>query len=170
MPDSEDQGSDPQTTSPTSVSNTAAPPSPASSHASDAQRAERSSEKVENKAEVKSTEDDSVGEETLAAVRSTTAGRDEQDHAPSQEEKEGPQSEGGPHLQPQPSEGQAPYSVFSKHQTAMTIAIIAVAGFFSPINSNIYFPVIPQLASDLGRTVGVSAEGQALCRVSVDLG
>lgn len=69
----------------------------------------------------------------------------------------------GPALQVQPSEGQTPYSVFTKRQIGVILSIIAVAGFFSPINSNIYFPVIPQLASELGESVNRVPHSVHIC-------
>ena len=56
-------------------------------------------------------------------------------------------------LQKQISEVAPPYSVFSRKKTWLIVFMVSTAGFFSPLNSNSYFPSIPVIASDLGRTV-----------------
>lgn len=44
---------------------------------------------------------------------------------------------------------EAQYSVFTKHEKRWIIFLIAMAGFFSPLSANIYFPAINYLARDL---------------------
>ena len=44
---------------------------------------------------------------------------------------------------------EAPYSTFTKSQKRWIILLIAMAGFFSPLSANIYFPAINYLARDL---------------------
>lgn len=42
-----------------------------------------------------------------------------------------------------------PYSVFSKSSKRWIVFLIALAGFFSPLSANIYFPSLNYLAQDL---------------------
>ncbi|KAI4124108.1 MAG: hypothetical protein LQ338_004980 [Usnochroma carphineum] len=42
-----------------------------------------------------------------------------------------------------------PYSVFSKWAKRWTVVLVALAGFFSPLSANIYFPALNYLAHDL---------------------
>lgn len=44
---------------------------------------------------------------------------------------------------------EAQYSVFTKPEKRWVIFLIAMAGFFSPLSANIYFPAINYLARDL---------------------
>ncbi|KAI4232554.1 MAG: hypothetical protein LQ349_004926, partial [Xanthoria aureola] len=44
---------------------------------------------------------------------------------------------------------EAPYSVFTKPEKRWIILLVAMAGFFSPLSANIYFPAINYLARDL---------------------
>ncbi|KAI9740169.1 MAG: hypothetical protein M1834_004747 [Cirrosporium novae-zelandiae] len=44
---------------------------------------------------------------------------------------------------------QLPYSIFTSRQKALIVAIISTAAMFSGFASNIYFPAIPTIASDL---------------------
>ncbi|KAL9632536.1 MAG: hypothetical protein Q9204_003749, partial [Flavoplaca sp. TL-2023a] len=48
-----------------------------------------------------------------------------------------------------PNSQEAPYSTFTKSQKRWIILLIAMAGFFSPLSANIYFPAINYLARDL---------------------
>jgi len=43
-----------------------------------------------------------------------------------------------------------PYSVFSRFQVRVIVAICAVAGFFSPFSAFTYFPALDYMAQDLG--------------------
>ena len=40
-----------------------------------------------------------------------------------------------------------PYSVFTKNEKRYIVFMVALAGFFSPLSANIYFPALPQLSS-----------------------
>ncbi len=42
-----------------------------------------------------------------------------------------------------------PYSVFDRPTRRWTIFLVALAGFFSPLSANIYFPALNYLARDL---------------------
>lgn len=42
-----------------------------------------------------------------------------------------------------------PYSVFSQSTRRWTVLLVALAGFFSPLSANIYFPALNYLAHDL---------------------
>jgi hypothetical protein len=44
------------------------------------------------------------------------------------------------------------YSIFTSRQKALIVTLVAVAATFSGFASNIYFPAIPTIASDLGVT------------------
>lgn len=44
---------------------------------------------------------------------------------------------------------EAPYSVFTKFEKRWILFLVALAGFFSPVSANIYFPAINYLARDL---------------------
>lgn len=48
---------------------------------------------------------------------------------------------------------QEPYSVFSKYTKRWTVFLIALAGFFSPLSANIYFPSLNYLARDLNVSI-----------------
>ena len=41
------------------------------------------------------------------------------------------------------------YSVFTKNQKNFIVSMVAMAGFFSPLSANIYFPALNPLAQDL---------------------
>lgn len=43
----------------------------------------------------------------------------------------------------------SPYSVFRKPTRQFTVFLVALAGFFSPLSANIYFPALNYLARDL---------------------
>ncbi|KAL8801075.1 MAG: hypothetical protein Q9182_004714 [Xanthomendoza sp. 2 TL-2023] len=43
----------------------------------------------------------------------------------------------------------APYTVFSKPEKRWIVFLVALAGFFSPLSANIYFPAVNYLARDL---------------------
>lgn len=47
-----------------------------------------------------------------------------------------------------------PYHIFSKKQKWNLVILVSLAGSFSPLSSNIYFPAISSISSDLG--VGAS--------------
>jgi hypothetical protein len=57
-------------------------------------------------------------------------------------------SNNGPSQEPSP----VLYSIFTSRQKALIVTIVAVAATFSGFASNIYFPAIPTIASDLGVT------------------
>ncbi|KAL9035177.1 MAG: hypothetical protein Q9180_005000 [Flavoplaca navasiana] len=48
-----------------------------------------------------------------------------------------------------PKSQEDPYSVFSNSEKRWIVFLIAMAGFFSPLSANIYFPAINYLARDL---------------------
>ncbi|KAL8893268.1 MAG: hypothetical protein Q9192_005436 [Flavoplaca navasiana] len=48
-----------------------------------------------------------------------------------------------------PNSQEDPYSTFTKSQKRWIILLIAMAGFFSPLSANIYFPAINYLSRDL---------------------
>ena len=50
---------------------------------------------------------------------------------------------------------EAPYSVFTKPEKRWIIFIISMAGFFSPLSANIYFPAVNYLARDLDVSLGL---------------
>ena len=47
------------------------------------------------------------------------------------------------------SQDNVPYSLFSPSAKRWTVALIALAGFFSPLSANIYFPALNYVARDL---------------------
>src|SRR5438046_977913 len=46
-----------------------------------------------------------------------------------------------------------PFTIFTRPQKALLVCIVSIAATFSGFASNIYFPAIPQVASDLNVTV-----------------
>jgi hypothetical protein len=53
------------------------------------------------------------------------------------------------------SESNAPlHSAFTRRQRLFVVVMTALASFFSPLSGQIYFPAIPQLASDYHTTTG----------------
>ncbi|KXH27035.1 hypothetical protein CSIM01_12610 [Colletotrichum simmondsii] len=55
-----------------------------------------------------------------------------------------------------PLEGNAPaesYSIFSRTEKWFIVAMVAVAGFYSPLPANIYLPAIPKLSEAFGKSV-----------------
>lgn len=44
---------------------------------------------------------------------------------------------------------EAPYTIFSKPTKRRIVCIIALAGFFSPLSANIYFPALSYIGKDL---------------------
>ncbi|KAJ7633416.1 MFS general substrate transporter [Mycena polygramma] len=46
-----------------------------------------------------------------------------------------------------------PYSIYSRREKWFIVALIGLGGLFSPLTSNIYFPVIPTLAEDFHRSI-----------------
>ncbi|KAL8994627.1 MAG: hypothetical protein Q9169_005449 [Polycauliona sp. 2 TL-2023] len=48
---------------------------------------------------------------------------------------------------------EAPYTVLTKPEKRWIIFLVAMAGFFSPLSTNIYFPAIKYLARDLSVSV-----------------
>src|SRR5687767_10334737 len=58
--------------------------------------------------------------------------------------------------QPEPSptnQPAEPYSIYSRKEKWILVTIVGVAGLFSPLPANIYFPAIPALATAFGRSV-----------------
>ena len=71
--------------------------------------------------------------------------------AATQSEKQGEKAEG----QSAPEISQpAQYSLFSKSERWMIVALIAFAGWFSTLSSFIYYPAIPIIADDLHSSIG----------------
>lgn len=67
--------------------------------------------------------------------------------SPDNVDNEGPSSDGEKH---QPTDSiTIPYSVFSKSTKRWIVFLVALAGFFSPLSANIYFPSLNYLAHDL---------------------
>lgn len=48
---------------------------------------------------------------------------------------------------------ETPWSVFSQRQKYLIVGLAAVAGFFSPLSSSIYFPAIETLAHDFNKSI-----------------
>lgn len=48
-----------------------------------------------------------------------------------------------------------PYSVYTKREKWFIVAMVAVAGFYSPLPANIYLPAIPTLSVKFGVTTEV---------------
>ncbi|PVH98443.1 MFS general substrate transporter [Periconia macrospinosa] len=46
-----------------------------------------------------------------------------------------------------------PYSVYTRKEKWVIVALVALAGFYSPLPANIYFPAIPQLSSAFNVTI-----------------
>ncbi|GAA6020641.1 hypothetical protein JCM10207_007807 [Rhodosporidiobolus poonsookiae] len=46
-----------------------------------------------------------------------------------------------------------PYTIHSQGMRWFIVTLVALAGLFSPLSANIYFPVIPSISDDLGVTV-----------------
>ncbi|BGP49610.1 hypothetical protein JCM10450v2_005509 [Rhodotorula kratochvilovae] len=46
-----------------------------------------------------------------------------------------------------------PYTIHSQNMRWFIVALVSLAGLFSPLSANIYFPVIPTISRDLGVTV-----------------
>ena len=46
------------------------------------------------------------------------------------------------------------YSTFSKSSKCGVVLLVALAGFFSPLSANIYFPALDYIASDLNVSLG----------------
>ena len=45
---------------------------------------------------------------------------------------------------------ETPYHIFSKHHKRFLVCLVSLAGCLSPLSSNIYFPAITAISSDLG--------------------
>lgn len=43
-----------------------------------------------------------------------------------------------------------PYSIYTKREKWFILCMVAVAGFYSPLPANIYFPAIPTLSKEFG--------------------
>ena len=48
-----------------------------------------------------------------------------------------------------------PYSIFSRRQKGIIVAIVSLAALFSPFTINIYYPAILDIASDMGVTISL---------------
>ncbi|OHE93530.1 hypothetical protein CORC01_11127 [Colletotrichum orchidophilum] len=46
-----------------------------------------------------------------------------------------------------------PYSIFTRKEKWFIVAMVAVAGFYSPLPANIYLPAIPKLSEAFGESV-----------------
>lgn len=67
--------------------------------------------------------------------------------ADEKQRSEDPFADPPPPVAPQPSsDAEEPYHVFNKSQKWVLIVIIGVAGLFSGLSSNIYFPALDQIA------------------------
>jgi hypothetical protein len=49
-------------------------------------------------------------------------------------------------------EENAPYSIYTPRQKLYLSAFAGLLAFISPLSANIYFPVLPQLSQDYGRS------------------
>lgn len=63
----------------------------------------------------------------------------------------------GPASTTEPLEAEAPYHVMSKRQKWNIVVFVSLAGAFSPLSSNIYFPAIATISHDLGVTPSLVA-------------
>ncbi len=52
--------------------------------------------------------------------------------------------------EPDASPAQPPYSLFNAWEKRLIVATVSVAGFFSPVSANIYFPALNSLAQEYG--------------------
>ncbi|KAF2128994.1 MFS general substrate transporter [Dothidotthia symphoricarpi CBS 119687] len=48
---------------------------------------------------------------------------------------------------------EVPYSIYTPKEKWMIVAMVALAGFYSPLPANIYFPAIPTLAKAFGKSI-----------------
>lgn len=46
-----------------------------------------------------------------------------------------------------------PYSIYTKHEKWFIVTMVAIAGLYSPLPANIYFPAIPTLAVEFGESI-----------------
>ncbi|EOA88645.1 multidrug transporter [Exserohilum turcicum] len=53
---------------------------------------------------------------------------------------------------PVKGEVEVPYSIYTNREKWMIVAMVALAGFYSPLPANIYFPAIPTLARAFGKS------------------
>ncbi|GAA5873210.1 hypothetical protein JCM8547_006816 [Rhodosporidiobolus lusitaniae] len=75
----------------------------------------------------------------------------------------GGKEDAGPAPQPQPNRAggggaaagppKVPYTIHSQSMRWFIVSLVALAGLFSPLSANIFLPVIPSIADDLGVTV-----------------
>ncbi|EMD59911.1 hypothetical protein GGP41_008963 [Bipolaris sorokiniana] len=56
-------------------------------------------------------------------------------------------------LGPVEGEVEVPYSIYTSKEKWIIVGMVALAGFYSPLPANIYFPAIPTLARAFGKTV-----------------
>lgn len=96
-------------------------------------------------------------------------GRQRHEHTPSPRssssleiDQNGPDEHGIEQLQRDPelalqptTTNSPPYTVFSKSQKRFIVFMVALAGFFSPLSANIYFPALNTLARDFNVSSGV---------------
>ncbi|KAK0624561.1 major facilitator superfamily domain-containing protein [Bombardia bombarda] len=52
---------------------------------------------------------------------------------------------------------EAPYHVFTRRQKWQLVYIVSLAGLFSPLSSNIYFPALRAIATDINTTISLVA-------------
>jgi hypothetical protein len=55
--------------------------------------------------------------------------------------------EGGTEMTTVPSLAPAQYSIFTLRERQAIVALVSLAGLFSPLTANIYFPSIPLIAT-----------------------
>ncbi|KAH7139741.1 major facilitator superfamily transporter multidrug resistance [Dactylonectria estremocensis] len=46
-----------------------------------------------------------------------------------------------------------PYSIYTRHEKWFIVTMVAIAGLYSPLPANIYFPAIPTLAVEFGQSI-----------------
>ncbi|KAK7408633.1 multidrug transporter [Neonectria punicea] len=46
-----------------------------------------------------------------------------------------------------------PYSIYTKHEKWFIVTMVAIAGLYSPLPANIYFPAIPTLSLEFGQSI-----------------
>ncbi|KAL1796053.1 hypothetical protein ACET3X_006277 [Alternaria dauci] len=54
---------------------------------------------------------------------------------------------------PVEGEVEVPYSIYTSKEKWLIVAMVALAGFYSPLPANIYFPAIPTLARAFGKSI-----------------
>ncbi|KPM46500.1 hypothetical protein AK830_g155 [Neonectria ditissima] len=54
---------------------------------------------------------------------------------------------------PETPPDEQPYSIYTKHEKWFIVTMVAIAGLYSPLPANIYFPAIPTLSVEFGQSI-----------------